>query len=61
MGLERRVEKLETSAAGAGMHIIPWQLETETEDAAQARYVAETGSTIGPRDMLVMIKKFGST
>lgn len=59
MNLSKRVEKLETATTGAGrMHVIPCQVD-ETEDAAQARYVAETGATIGPRDMVVMIQRFG--
>ncbi len=59
MNLSKRVEKLETATVGAGrMHVIPC-LVGETEGAAQARYVAETGATIGPRDMVVVLQRFG--
>lgn len=60
MNLSKRVGKLEAATAGAGrMHVLPCQVD-ETDDAAQARYEAETGVTIGPRDMVVVLQRFGN-
>lgn len=59
MNLSKRVEKLETATAGAGrMHVIPCRVD-ETEEVAQARYVEETGVTIGPRDMVIVLQRVG--
>lgn len=59
MNLSKRIGKLEAVTTGTGrMHVIPCRVD-ETEDAAQARYMAETGATIGPRDMVVVLQRFG--
>lgn len=59
MNLSKRVGKLEAATAGTGrMHVIPCRVD-ETEDAAQARYRADTGAAIGSNDLVVMIQRFG--
>lgn len=57
--LETRLRRLEAATAGTGrMHVIPCQVD-EAEDAAQTRYVADTGAAIGPNDMVVILQRFG--
>lgn len=60
MNLSKRIGKLEAATAGTGRtHAIPWRVGTETEAEAEARYLTETGATIGPNDMVVMLQRFG--
>ena len=59
MNLSKRIEKLEVATAGAGrLHVIPCRVD-ETEDAAQARYRADTGAAIGSNDLVVVLQRFG--
>ena len=59
MKLSKRIEKLEAVTAEAEqMHVIHCQVG-ESDEAAQVRYLAETGAVIMPRDMVVMLQHFG--
>ena len=60
MNLCKRIKELEAAKAGAEqLHVIRCQVG-ESDETAQARFIAETGRAIKPRDTVVLLQRFGN-